>query len=90
MERDHLAPDRGMLFDYPYPGHFRIWMKNTLIPLKVLWIGSDYRIQAIKTLYPCRTTNCLSFGIEDKSRFIIELNAGVTGVETGMLVKGLD
>ena len=90
MQRKSLAADKGMLFDYPYEGNYRIWMKNTLIPLLVLWIDRDGTIQAKKILYPCGTGDCLSFGITEKSRYVIELNAEVTGIEEGMAVVGLN
>ncbi len=90
MERKSLAANKGMLFDYPYEGNYRIWMKNTLIPLLVLWIDRDATIQAKKILYPCGTGDCPSFGIAEKSRYVIELNADVTGIEEGMVVFGLN
>lgn len=90
MGRESLAINRGMLFDYPYQGNYRIWMKNTLIPLLVLWVGADSRVQAVKTLYPCGTGDCLSYGIKEKSRYVIELNAEVSGISKGMTVFGLD
>lgn len=90
MYRDELAVDRGMLFDYLHEGNFRIWMKNTRIPLLVLWVDRHSKIQAVKRLYPCGTGACLSFGVAQKSRYVIELNASVTGIEPGMLVSGLD
>ena len=90
MERKSLAANKGMLFDYPYEGNYRIWMKNTLIPLLVLWIDKDATIQAKKILYPCGSGDCLSFGIPEKSRYVIELNADVSGIEEGMTVFGLN
>ena len=89
MWRTQLSKDRGMLFIYPDEGNYRIWMKNTLIPLLVVWIDADYRVQETKTLLPCTTEQCPSFGIAPKSRYIIELNAKVIGIEPGMLVSGL-
>ena len=90
MERKSLAANKGMLFDYPYEGNYRIWMKNTLIPLLVLWIDKDATLQAKKILYPCGSGDCLSFGIPEKSRYVIELNANVAGIEEGMTVFGLN
>src|SRR5512144_1336235 len=47
MFREHLDPDAGMLFisDSPHPQVF--WMKNTLIPLDMIFIGADWRIAGI-------------------------------------------
>ncbi|PVM82061.1 DUF192 domain-containing protein [Caulobacter endophyticus] len=41
MFRKVLAPDRGMLFVYRKPQRAAFWMKNTLIPLDILYIGAD-------------------------------------------------
>ncbi len=90
MWRSELPLDRGMLFVYPGQGKYRIWMKNTKIPLQVIWVGDDYRVQAVKTLLPCGTGPCLSFGIEQKSLYVIELNAEVPGIEPGMQVNILN
>ena len=47
MFRRHLGPDRGMLFDFHAPQTVSFWMKNTLIPLDIIFINPDGRIEAI-------------------------------------------
>ena len=47
MHRESLAPDRGMLFPYDPPQSASFWMKNTLIPLDMIFIRPDGRIARI-------------------------------------------
>ena len=47
MNRRELAPDAGMLFDYGKPRLVSFWMKDTLIPLDMIFIKEDGRIARI-------------------------------------------
>ena len=47
MFRKALAPDRGMLFPYKPPQRAAFWMKNTLIPLDIIYIAPDGLVLSI-------------------------------------------
>ena len=47
MYRKSLAPNRGMLFDFKTERPLSFWMKNTLIPLDIIYIRADGRILSI-------------------------------------------
>ena len=47
MFRRALAPDRGMIFPYDPPQDVAFWMKNTLVPLDIIFIRSDGTIARI-------------------------------------------
>lgn len=44
MFRERVAPGEGMLFRFGAPGHHGFWMKNTLVPLDLLFVGDDGRV----------------------------------------------
>ena len=48
MYRESLAPDRGMIFPDKVPNYASFWMKNTLIPLDMIFIRADGSIASIE------------------------------------------
>jgi uncharacterized protein len=48
MERQSLGPDKGMIFPYQPPQPVAFWMKNTLIPLDMIFIAPGGRIARIE------------------------------------------
>jgi uncharacterized membrane protein (UPF0127 family) len=67
---------RGMLFVYPEEGRRSMWMKNTFLPLDMLFIRADGRISSIATDTEPQSLRSIA-SIEDV-RYVLELNAGVT------------
>lgn len=74
MHRRSLALDAGMLFVYNRPGDYRIWMKNTRIPLSVIWLDEQARIIQIRQLQPCRVEQCPVSAAPGPSQYILELH----------------
>ena len=78
MYRDHLADDRGMVFLFPQAGEYPFWMKNTLIPLDMIWIDAQHRIVHIAhDVPPCKADPCPSYPPHAMATSVLELAAGV-------------
>ena len=61
MFRTSLAPHRGMIFPYSPPQPVGFWMKNTLIPLDMLFIRADGTIARVATAQPHSLDQVFSF-----------------------------
>ena len=62
MNRQSLAPDRGMVFPYDPPQMAAFWMKNTLIPLDMIFIRADGTVANIETAVPLSLESVPSAG----------------------------
>jgi uncharacterized membrane protein (UPF0127 family) len=77
MFRQNLDEDKGMFFIFPQDGIHSFWMKNTLIPLGVVWINADKKIVFIsENTPPCQTEPCPPVHPNQNARYILEINAG--------------
>jgi len=82
MFRTRMAPDRGMLFTFPEfqePGYWTFWMKNTKMPLDILWLDQDGTIVHIERYVPIctRTDNlCPRYRPKTAAVQVLELGAG--------------
>lgn len=77
MYRDHLPPGSGMLFFFGESGEYPFWMKNTRIPLDIIWIDEKQRIAHVKhEVPPCRIDDCPSYPPNAIARYVLELAGG--------------
>jgi len=79
MGRNYLASDKGMLFIFPNDGVYPFWMKNTLIPLDMIWLDSEGSIVHIeKDVQPCGEGECPSINPGKSARYVLEVNGGTS------------
>jgi uncharacterized protein len=77
MFRTKLLADQGMLFVFDQEGLHAFWMKNTLIPLDMLWLDPDRRVVHIeRDVPPCKADPCPSYGPARPALYVLELEAG--------------
>ncbi len=76
MFREQIGPREGMLFDWGSPRESSMWMRNTLIPLDMLFIAADGRIHRIAE----RTTPHSLTPVDSRGpvRATLELQGGIT------------
>jgi uncharacterized membrane protein (UPF0127 family) len=75
MNRPQMADDRGMIFDFHEPQPVAFWMRNTLIPLDMLFVAADGKVLNIARMAkPHDETPIPSAG---PIRAVIEINGGL-------------
>ena len=88
MYRSRLDPDAGMLFVFDEPRVQRFWMKNTLIPLDMIFIGPDRRIAGVvENAAPETETERM---VPARSLYVLEIGGGLSarlGIHAGELVE---
>ena len=88
MFREHLEADAGMLFPYPNEDIRRFWMRNTLIPLDMLFISSDNRVVGIVENAEPQTDTVRQ--VAEPSQHVLEVNGGFSaahGITAGTPVE---
>lgn len=72
------APADGMLFVFPTDTTGGFWMKNTLVPLRIVFFDSGGRKVRALRMTPCRRESCPVYTPGRRYRFALELPAGDT------------
>jgi len=87
MYREELDEAEGMFFIFPEEGIYPFWMKNTLIPLDIIWIDNSKRVVFIyKNSQPCGAGECPSINPGVNAQYVLEINAGFSdnlGINVG-------
>tara|TARA_Y100000310_G_scaffold193365_1_gene193335 strand:- start:2029 stop:2448 length:420 start_codon:yes stop_codon:yes gene_type:complete len=78
MFRTSLNKNSGMLFVFEEEEKHAFWMKNTLIPLDMVFISEDLEIVDIKNAVPCEEDNCESYAPKEKAKYVLEVNGDFT------------
>lgn len=77
--RNYLCPNCGMLFIFSHETIQTFWMKDTLIPLDMIFINSQGQITDIYTAFPENKKSDFELTLYQSStpsKFVIELNSG--------------
>ncbi len=84
MFRDSMPADQGMLFIFPDESPRSFWMKNTRIPLDIMYFDKDlYLVSLSADTPPCRVSRCPAYPSIAPAMYVLELNAG-TAAELGI------
>ena len=78
MYRDQLREGTGMLFIFPQTGDYPFWMKNTLIPLDMIWIDENHKVVHVSAnVPPCKADPCPNYPPNAPARYVLELAGGM-------------
>lgn len=86
MFRDSMPVDHGMLFVFPNEAPRSFWMKNTLIPLDIMYFSAERKLVSVANAKPCRVEQCPAYPSEGPAKYVLELNSGRAselGLEAG-------
>jgi len=79
MFRDSMPADHGMLFTFESAYVQTFWMKNTRIPLDILYFDSNYKLVSVQErVPPCRSDPCAQYPSTGPAQYVLELNSGMT------------
>ncbi|MBF0485322.1 MAG: DUF192 domain-containing protein [Candidatus Omnitrophica bacterium] len=77
MYREKLAQGAGMLFIFDKEDVYSFWMKNTKIPLDIIWLDSQKRVVYIgANIPPCVNDPCPSYNPLKKALYVLEIPSG--------------
>ena len=91
MYRENLPDRTGMLFVFPEDAPHHFWMKNTMIPLDMIWMDASGRVVYVSAnTPPCKADPCPNYGPDGKVRLVLEIAGGMAakeGVAVGSTIR---
>lgn len=91
MFRDDMPANHGMLFLFSRPEPRAFWMKNTRIPLDILYFDGDLKLVSMaENTRPCRRDPCPSYPSGMPAQYVLEINGGLAselGIKRGDILK---
>ena len=88
--RESLDENSGMWFLFPDDTPRTFWMKDTLIPLDIIFVNSTHHIVHIATALPCTQDPCPTYPSISPAQYVLEVNANYTtrrGISVGDVVN---
>jgi uncharacterized membrane protein (UPF0127 family) len=74
--RGELPAGTGMAFLFPSETAVAFWMKDTLVPLQIAFVGGDGRVVGLFDMTPCHADPCPTYAPDRAYRYAVELPAG--------------
>jgi hypothetical protein len=91
MFRDSMPADHGMIFIFADEAPRSFWMKNTRIPLDIMYFDKDLKLVSLSAdTPPCKVSSCPAYPSIAPAKYVLELNAGIAaslGVGLGDKLK---
>jgi hypothetical protein len=91
MFREELDQNFGMWFVFDKEQELSFWMKNTLIPLDMIFVDDEfYVVDIVKNAQPCKSDPCSTYPADRPARYVLEINGGLSdlmGIEEGDSVE---
>ncbi|HEY1435203.1 MAG TPA: DUF192 domain-containing protein [Thermoanaerobaculia bacterium] len=94
MYRESLPERAGMIFLFDAADLHRFWMKNTMIPLDMIWMDESGKVIYVSAnTPPCKADPCATYGPESPARQVLEIAGGLAARENitaGSTLKFMD
>jgi uncharacterized membrane protein (UPF0127 family) len=82
MFRESLPDRAGMLFLFPDASVHKFWMKNTMIPLDMIWMDAGGKVLFVSAnTPPCKADPCANYGPDAPASSVLEIAGGMAAKE---------